>query len=94
MVAFNRYARDDDRDSFDFPSLASGKETDQLIAEIGIKASTVGDKHGNPHPARMHMVRFIRDDGSQGDRVGGVSVPRDISDEFAAELISHGHSVN
>jgi len=38
-------------------------------------------------------VSFERDDGTEDVRIGGFSVPAGIADEVAAQLASHGYSI-
>jgi hypothetical protein len=70
------------------------QRTDELIVEIGLIARDAGDKIlNNPEPARLYNVSFEQDDGTEDVRIGGFSVPAGIADEVAAQLASHGYSI-
>lgn len=93
MATFHRVPRDDGRVGFNFPKLDKGL-SDPLVEEAGLIARAAGeDKIGDPNPAQLYDVMFRRDDGTQGSRLGGFSVPAEIADDVAASLVSHGHSV-
>lgn len=94
MVIFRRNgARTDGRVGFDFPDLDYASRT-RLIEEIGLIVSAAGEPQGKPDSAQLYEVMFMRDDGTQGHRVGGFSVPAEIAEDVAAGLVSHGHSVD
>jgi hypothetical protein len=64
-----------------------------LIEEIGLVVRTAGEPYGKPDSAQLYDVMFMRDDGTQGHRLGGFSVPAEIAEHVTAGLVSHGHSV-
>lgn len=92
MVTFHRVPRTDDRTGFDLPDLDKGTR-DRLKQEIGLIARAAGEPCGIPNSAELYDVMFVREDGTQGSRLGGFSVPTKIAEDVAALLVSHGHSV-
>ena len=92
MVTFHRIPRSDGRVGFSFPDLDDSSR-DRLIKETGLIARTAGERIGNPNPAQLYDVAFIKENGTQGSHVGGFSVPAEIADDVTANLITHGHSV-
>jgi hypothetical protein len=90
MVTFRRIPRSDGRVGFSFQDLDDSSR-DRLIKETGLIARTEGERIGNP--AQLYDVAFIKENGTQGSRVGGFSVPAEIADNVTASLITHGHSV-
>jgi hypothetical protein len=93
MIIFSRSkARSDGRIGFDFPDLDEGSRT-RLIEEIGLIVRAAGEPHGIPDSAQLYNVMFVRDDDTQGHRLGGFSVPAEIAEDVAAALVSHGHLV-
>jgi hypothetical protein len=92
MVMFRRISRNDGRVNFNIPELDNDSRV-RLIEEIGLIVEAAGKPHGKPNSAQLYYVMFMRDDGTQGRRLGGFSVPAEIAEDVAASLVSHGHSV-
>ena len=92
MVMFRRISRTDGRIGFNLPELNNDSRV-RLIEEIGLIARAAGEPHGKPDSAQLYDIMFMRDDGTQGHRLGGFSVPAEIAEDVAAGLVSHGHSV-
>lgn len=91
-IVLRRRLPSDGRVGFELPTLYQPRK-DVVVAEIGLIAREAGRQVNNPNPARMHDVMFKRDDGTSGTRLGVVSVPAEIADDFARRLVVKGYGV-
>jgi hypothetical protein len=93
VIVIRRQVQSRGRVGFDIPLLES-RQRQQLEIQFGLIAEKAGKEIiDDPEPAQQYRVRFVRDDGTEGDRLGGFSVPAEIADAVATALVAQGYSV-